>query len=402
VKSPQPLHLALEIGDFAAQAIAAWDPPKRGRPFVVVDQDPDDHKTYVIACSRAARELGESDEPELEAGMSMMAVRRLSRRLRIPIEPVFRNFAWEAALCEELRALCCRYTPEFDVRAGKALLDMTGTPAARALQPEALGGKLRRDVLYAAGLEDAAVGVAATRLMAKVMARLALERGDAVRICPAGREAEILAPLEPGCLPGLSPQCRERIRRYALASVGQIRALGRRDLAVRFGGEGDKLYTLSCGLDMRQAPAPRQGIFAETVLESDVNDGDALARKVRLTVDKLVFQLRALDRTAEKLVVALRYADNKAVRKTVRVRPGTSAFQPLAALAQEAFHALYVRRVALRSISLSSPPAGSESGQGDLFDSILETKQRALGDAMAKIRGRSGFGSILSGANVGG
>ena len=106
--------------------------------------------------------------------------------------------------------------------------------AARALQPPALAAKFRRDALYLTGLEDAAAGAAGTRLMAKVMARLAMEDGIGTGFCPAGEEAETLGPLSPGCLPGLSPQCRERIRRYSLESVGQIRALGR--------GRGEAVY----------------------------------------------------------------------------------------------------------------------------------------------------------------
>jgi nucleotidyltransferase/DNA polymerase involved in DNA repair len=158
---PPPLFLALEAGEFPAQAIAAWDGGRRDTVFVVVDQDPENHKTFVLSCSREARKRG------LRAGMPLAAARRLSGQ----VTPVFRNPAWEAALGEELRALCRRYTPESDVRGGRSVLDMTGTPAARALQPEALAAKLRRDALYSTGLQDVSVGAASTRLMAPVMAR---------------------------------------------------------------------------------------------------------------------------------------------------------------------------------------------------------------------------------------
>ncbi len=379
----------MEAGDFPAQAIAAWNPSKRGKPFVVVDQDPDNHKTYVIACSHAARALG------LRAGMPLTAARRRARR----VEPVFRNVAWEAALCEELRGVCSRYTPEFEVRAGHGLLDVTGTPEVRLSSFTELAEKLHRDVLHVAGLEDLAVGAAASRLMARVVARMALEHGDFVGVCPEGQEEEVLGPLEPGCLPGLSPQCRERIRRYALTSVGQIRALGRLALETRFGAEGNKLYTLACGLDLEEIKAVRQGVFAETVLEEDINDDDALSRKVRLTVDKLVFHLRKGGLQADKMTVAIRYADGKAVRKTLTV-PRTDAFRILADQAVETFQALYLRRVAIRSIALTVPTPKADTGQQNLFDSTGDRRQKALGDALAKIRSRSGFGSILSGANV--
>lgn len=389
---PPPLFLALEAADFPAQAIAAWDDRLRGKAFAVIDQDPDSHKTHVIASSPAAREL------RIHAGMPLAAARRRLPRLEV----VSRNAAWEAALGDELRALCRRYTPEADVRGGRSLLDMTGTPAARALLPAALAAKLRRDALYASGLQELYAGAASTRLMARVMARLAADRGDDVAACAAGAEADTLAPLPPGCLPGLSPQCRERIRRYSLATVGQVRGLGREALAARFGAEGEKLFTLACGLDLETVRAERRELAAETVLEEDVNDDDALARKVRLTADKLVFQLRREGLQADRLALAIRYADGKAVRKTITMRPRSDDFHILAGKAQELFRALYQRRVALRAISLSIPMPKPDTGQVDLFATQGDLRQRALGDALARIRARSGFGSIVSGANVDG
>lgn len=399
---PPPLFLALEAPEFPAQALAAWDDRLRGKPFAVVEQDPGSHKTYVIAVSPAAKHAG------LFAGVPLAVARR-----RLPgLEAAPRNPAWEAALGDELRALCRRYTPEAEVRGGRALLDMTGTPAARALRPLGLARKLLRDARFASGLAELYAGAAATRLMAKVMARLCAERGgDAVRgaalgggdaeACPPGAESLLLDPLPPACLPGLSPQCRARLRRYSLGTVGQVRALGREALAARFGAEGDKLYTLSCGLDLEAVRAERGDLSAETVLPADRNDDDALARAVRLTADKLVFQLRARGLQADRIALAIRYADGKAARKTAAVRPRTCDFAILAALADGLFRALYQRRVALRAISLTAPAPRPDTGQTELFAGEGDGRQRALGDALAKIRARAGFGAILSGSNLG-
>jgi DNA polymerase IV len=388
---PPPLFLALEAPEFPAQALAAWDDRLRGRAFAVVEQDPGSHKTYVIAVSPAARNA------DLFAGMPLAVARR-----RLPgLEAASRNPAWEAALGDELRALCRRYTPEAEVRGGRALLDMTGTPAARALRPLGLARKLLRDTRYVAGLTELYAGAAATRLMAKVMARLAAERGGDAEACPPGSESLLLDPLPPICLPGLSPQCRARLRRYSLGAVGQVRALGREALAARFGAEGDKLYTLACGLDLEAVRAERGDVSAETVLSADGNDDDALARAVRLTADKLVFQLRARGLQADRLTLAIRYADGKAVRKTAAVRPRTCDFAVLAALADGLFRTLYQRRVALRAVSLTAPAPGPDTGQTELFAGEGDRRQRALGDALAKIRARAGFGAILSGSNLG-
>lgn len=407
----EPLYLALEVGNFAAQVLSAWDPALRDKVFAVVDQDPDNHKTHVIACSREAGELG------IRPGMPYAAVRRRWRQ----VPALFRNPAWEAALRDELRALCHLHTPEFEVREdGAALLDLAGTPALRDVKslggtaakvsrtlgmavtpgmrgPEILARRLQQEIRSKTGLTDVALGLAATRLMARVMARQAHPAG--LRICPPGREAEVLGPMDPGALPNLSPQCRERIRRYAITSIAQIQNLGRQAVAARFGGEGDKLYTLACGLDMAQVAVKRRGISAETVLEEDLNDDDALARKVRLTADKLAFRLRKEGAVAARLTVAIRYSDHKAARRTLKVAPVTDGFKELAELAMEGFLGVHTRRVALRSIGLSVTQPGAEKGQVDLFEGQGDRKARAIGDALMKIRGRGGFASIGAAGN---
>ncbi len=434
------LFLALEMQDFEAQVLAAWDPALREQAFVVVDQDPENHKTHVLACSPSARALG------IRAGMPYAAVRRRWRH----VAAHFRKAAWEAALREELAALCYRHTPEFELRdGGAALLDLAGTPALRqasriaesrralavpapvppraaskllsfptppvlaeasisiagaALAPECRGPvilarRLQHEVRSQTGLTDVALGLAATRLMARVMARQAHPAG--LCICPPGREAEWLAPMEPSVLPGLSPQCRDRIRRYAFTSVGQIQALGREAIAARFGEEGDKLYTLACGLDLSRVAGKGGkggGIRAETVLHEDLNDDDALARVVRLTADKLAFRLREGGCVAAKLTMAIRYSDHRSVRKTLKVAPATDGFEELADLALLAFRGLYTRRVALRAILLVVDRPETEKGQLDLFEGLADRRARAIGEALTRIRVKRGFAVIGRGS----
>jgi DNA polymerase-4 len=257
-----------------------------------------------------------------------------------------------------------------------------------------LARKVRQAVRFRTGLTDVALGLAATRLMARVMARQAHPAG--LLACPPGREAETLAPLEPGVLPGLSPHCRQRIRRYALASVGQVRALGRQALLAGFGSEGEKLYALASGMDPAPAPARRPEIVAETVLEEDVNDDDVLARKVRATADLLVFRLRKEGAVAARLRVTIRYSDHRTARRTLAVEPATDGFRELSELALRAFRALHLRRVALRSISLAVARPEAETGQVDLFEGGADRKQRAIAEALTRIRARSGFEAIAA------
>jgi DNA polymerase-4 len=388
-KPPDPLYAAVALPHFPAQALSAAEPKLRGAPFAVVEQHPDSHKTRILALSSAAQTVG------LQAGMPVFAALRQIPRLRL----LPRDRDLETELREQIEATLLRHTPMFSVQPnGSACIDMTGTPESRRLRPEQWSALIHADLL-GLGLDTVALGAGSSQVVAQVLARLA--RGDGAQVCPAGKEARLLAPLSPALLPGLSPHCRDLLRKYGLLSVAQLRRLGKEEICLRFGKEGEKLYSLAQGLDLEALQNKKTILYAETVMDMDLNDGEALQRKVRLTADRLGHALRLRDERAVKLRMILTYSDQRVVSKTVPVKPPTFAFKPLAEIGEHLLEELYERRVALRRIRLEAPKTEAESGQLNLFDSSWTHKQEALGEAILRIRRKRSFEDVLSGSNVG-
>jgi DNA polymerase-4 len=394
-----PLFAAIVVPRFAAQALVAARPDLRGKPFVVVEQDPESHKTAVLDLSAAAAREGEARH--VWPGLPLFLA--LRKWPGLPVLP--RDPAAEARLRARLTDLWTRCTPAFTARGnGGAVLDLTGTPLARRF-PEALSdrdaalaARLRAEVM-ALGLEAVSVGTASSHIVARVLARL--EAPDGVAACPAGEETRALDPLAPSLLPGLSPAARERLRKYGLVTIGAVRRLGKEELTLRFGAEGERLYALARGVDVDPARETRKPVEAETVLAKDLNDEGALRDQVRLTADKLGHALRREGVKASRFTMVLAYSDGRSARRTVRVQPPTAAFALLAEEAVPLFFELYQRRVALRRIRLSVAAPALETGQRDLFEEAGRGKREALEAAIDRIRAKRAFTAVLSGSNVG-
>ena len=400
---PETLFAAVHIPRFTAQALSAERPTLRRQPFIVVEQNPSSHKTMVLELSDAADALMEKSPRgrRVWPGLPVFIAQR-----KWPGLPVLsRDTAAEARLRERMRALWVRCTPEFTVRDnGGATLDMTGTPAARKFEPAGWATHLQLQ-LYGLGLDAAAIGVAPSQVVARVLARLSGRPGApcGIQVCPPGGEARLLDPLSPALLPDLSSHARERLKKYGLETLGAVRRLDREELTLRFGSEGDKLYTLVRGMDLEPVVAKRKAITVDTILPLDLNDEAALRNQVRLTADKLAHALRLAGPApmkAGRFTFILTYSDGRSARRTVRVEPPTAAFAPLADAAVSAFFEMYQRRVALRRLQLQVSTPAVETGQRDLFEEKGTGKREALEAAIDRIRTKRAFGAVLSGSNV--
>ena len=388
---PEPLHLGLWMPRFPAQCRASAAPQLRRRPFVLVRQSADSHRSQVWSCSEAAADLG------IEAGTPVYMLRRLWPE--VPV--LLRNRVDENAVADALLEIIDRHTPvrEHDGR-GVALLDLTGTPAQRGEDLDAFACRFQGEVVDGTGVEDVRIGLSCSRLLAYLMATEAA--AGAVQVCPPGDEAAALAGVDTAKLPGLTGACRARLRRYGLARVGQLQVLSQAALASRFGREGGGLYALARGAGWTGEVAHRAHppIEVETILERDVIDSDRLGQSVFYTADRVCHELKSRDAILRSMRMVLRYSDGRRRQRTVVLPRPTQALAAIAAAAVSLFNQLNEGRIAVRSITIRAGRLENDTGQADLFDGEGEGRERALGRSIAAIRRRSGFGAILPAATL--
>lgn len=388
----EPLYVAIELEQFPAQTLSAGRRELREKPFAVVRQSGESHRAAVYAVSAAAREMG------VDAGIPMFVLqRKFGGRVRV----VERDEALEGKVLERLRELFEAWTPSFELgRWGKSLLDLAGAPVQRGVSWETLGELVRQTVQDTTGLAEVAVGVSRLPMVSQALARAARPAG--VTVCPAGVEMESLAELDLEALPGMGAAKRERLAKYGIESVDQVRELERQALVKRLGRvDGEGVYGLVRGVELRGRRRAREQVAAETVLQRDVNDDGALQHLVRLTADKVCDQLRRDRLVARRVAVQLTYTDNRRARRSAVMPTSTDCFDAVAAAALGLFGELHQRRVALKAIEVIVLRPARDSGQLDLFAGDAEKRQRSLGQAITSIRGRMGFGAVLGATEMG-
>lgn len=386
---PSPCFLSMYPEDFAAQVLASWHSDLAGTAFAVVRQTRNGHKTLVHSCSMEASHAG------VEPGMPLPILERRFPGIRV----MPREERLEGLALEELSSILYGLTPDFRLKEdGTAMVDLTGTPILRQGPPEAACEALKARIRSALGFRRLAFGIAASKVAAQVMARKARPEGVLSVLGKDAREA--LAGIAPSCLPGLSPRCREAIRKYAISNIGQLIRMGREVLVTHFGREGEKLYAMIAGLDVDPVAPEDEVLDAETCLQKDIVDLDALHGFVRLTADQLVFRMRKTGSTTNRFTLEIQYADGKANRKSFQVPQVTQAFPIISEHALKVFGELATRRVSIKVLRLTAKTPKKEIGQQDLFQTGEQDRSEAIGRALDRIRSKHSFGAVLSASNV--
>lgn len=384
---PDKLFCAVDLVGFPAQAIAAYQTEYQDRALVVVNQTTQSHKCVVISCSPQARQAG------IMPGMPLYAVQRRFGDVAV----AQRDPALEAAACDELRRVFDCYSPITSVTAhGSGLIDLSRTPVSRTYTPIQIGEALCTDIKAAIPLCEIAIGLAPSPGSARIMARCA--RPGGICVCDAKNEAEVIAPQEVGMLPGLSTNCRSRLKVYGIKRIAQVQQISKSALTRRFGNEGEVLYGLAHGMDARPVATDSHEVVSHTVLPHDINDHEILMAKVGLTVDKFCFNLKNAGWQIERCVLTLTYSDNKRAQKTIKLQQASNDFLQISRIVRKTFDAIYTRRIGLKSLTIHATQPRPESGQLDLFTSAWESKQEAVSRQITEVRKTMEFSSVVSGS----
>ena len=260
----------------------ALHPDLYGQPVVVGDWD-----GAVVACSPEAAEFG------IAAGASCrQAEHRCPQLILLAPEP-----EPAARLRAALSAALYDLAPQVEVRPdGCCLLDLEGVPARGEAIREA-----RRRLRLAAGCEPR-LGLAP----GPFSARLAAARARPGRILQVPAAREFLAPL-PTFELGLEPELRERLDLLGLRTLGQVAALGPRQLESQLGKPGRRAVLLARGEEPDSIDAWRPPAFsgAHRQFEPPVEDREALLFVARTLAGDLAAELGLRRAGAKKVRLRL-------------------------------------------------------------------------------------------------
>lgn len=256
------LHLDLDA--FFAAVEQRDKPSLRGKPVVVGGVGP---RGVVATASYEARAYGiRSAMPAAEARRRCPHAAFLAGR-----------FASYRAASEEVMRLLRDLSPLVEpLSLDEAFVDLSAARPAVDLSPEGLAElaeALRAAVRERTGGLTASVGVASSKLLAKIGSELA--KPDGFMIIAPGSEQALLAPLPISVIPGVGPVTAQKLHRIGVQTVADLRAADADELRQVVGaGTATELQRLAHGEDTRPVVAEREAksVSVEDTFEVDVVD----------------------------------------------------------------------------------------------------------------------------------
>ena len=378
------LHVDLDA--FFAAVEQRDHPEWRGKPLVVGIGGAND-RGVVSAASYEARVFG------VHSAMPIRTAKRLCPDcLFVPV----RGAAYQAA-SRDVMAILRRFTPLVQpISIDEAFLDVTasqrlfGDGEAIARQIKAT---IREELLL-----TASVGVAATKLVAKIASDL--RKPDGLVVVEPGTEATFLAPLPIARLWGVGPSTAAALRDFSVATIGDLASLDRAALVRRFGKHGASLVDRAHGRDGDPVDDPdtAKSVSHEHTFDEDTADPEVLERTLLAMAEGVSGRLRHAGLKAATVTVKVRDTGFNTITRQRTLREPTDMTEPI-------FHAALelarpeVRGIRVRLLGVTASNLGEREQLG-LFPAD-DPRHRAAIEAADALRRRYGEGAVTRGRLVG-
>ena len=371
------LHVDLDA--FFAAVEQRDHPEWRGKPLVVGMGGPND-RGVVSAASYEARTFG------VHSAMPIRTARRLCPDcLFVPV----RGAAYQDA-SREVMAVLRRFTPAVQpISIDEAFLDVTGSRRLFG-EGEAIG-RLIKDAIRAELQLTASVGVARTKLVAKIASDL--RKPDGLVVVEPGTEAAFLAPLPISRLWGVGPSTATALRDFGVVTIGDLAALDRSALVRRFGKHGASLVDRAHGVDPDPVDDPdaAKSVSHETTFDEDTSEPEVLERTLLAMAEGVSGRLRHAGLKAGTVTVKVRDSGFNTVTRQRGLAEPTDMTEPIWQLALELARP-ETRGKRIRLLGVAASGFGVKEQLG-LFEVEDQRRRRAV-EAADELRERFGTRAV--------
>jgi DNA polymerase-4 len=433
--------LHVDMDAFFASVEVLDHPELAGKPVIVGGSG---DRGVVASCTYEARAYG------VRSAMSSVEARR-----RCPQAVFMPGRYWRyAETSEKFHAVLKEFTPLVEgIGLDEAFLDVSGAVRLLGLPPH-IAASVRARVREELKM-DCSVGVARTKLLAKLGSREAKPQasatgvlaGSGVCVLEPSEEIPFLHPLPIRALWGVGPATARRLESLGISTVGALTEVPESTLCRLLGTvNGRHLAALARGDDDRSVQADRavKSISHEETFARDVKDRNELRRHVLRMSDAVGARLAESALWGRTVSVKVRFADRQTITRSHTAAGPLRASHAVSTVAQALVDAVELPqgvrligvsvtgldradKVEARQLSFEAFEALESSGVSEILDGPSDrqsarssarsfARSSALGDpvadvdeeawlnvqeALSAIRARYGQGSVGPAALVG-
>lgn len=241
------------------------------------------------------------------------------------------------------------------------------------------------------------LGLAANKLVAQIASKLRKPRGFV--IVPPGTEADFLAPLPVGKLPGVGVKTEEVFKARGVNLVSDLFRLSEEELGVLAGNGWRGLLAAARGEDERPVETEEDDAKSYSQQETfgtDVSDFGQVERVAKGMLDELMAKVRADGKRVRTITVKVRYPDFAHASHSCSLAEASDLEAPFVAPLAECLRAAWKLRRPLRLVSVKLSSVEDGGGQLDLFPGDDE-KRRRLAAAVDALNRGTGSRAVVHG-----
>lgn len=375
----------VDMDAFFVSVEELFDPSLKGKPVIVGGRK--NERGVVSAASYAARKFG------VHSAMPLRTAAQLCPDgIFLEGHPDrYRDYS------HRVHAALEEFSPVVEMASvDEAYLDLTGT--ARLLGPPLQAAhRLHERMKQATGL-NCSIGIATSRLVAKVSSDQAKPNG--ILWVQPGLEANFLAPLDVGRIPGVGKVTRERLREMGIRKVGDLARLDSAFLERRFGKWGMALAGKAKGSDAGGwfdseigSHEDPKSISHEHTFTEDVADPNYLESTLARLAEKVGRRVREQGFYAKTVHLKLRYSDFSTYTRAHTLPQATNIDQEFIQVSRDLFTQTWERGRSIRLIGMGASGFSDSEGQLNLL--VGERQQRARRALAAADKMRDRFGEKI-------
>lgn len=195
------------------------------------------------------------------------------------------------------------------------------------------------------------IALASNATIAKIAANQVKPMG--VIFIQHGKEAEYLAPLDIGVIPGIGKKTEKYLRSKGFYKVSDFQSKSESELLEVLGKHGSWIYNVARGRgsEIIGEESDAKSISREETFAKDIADQNELEKIIFELTEDVCQQTRSNRWKARTITLKLRYSDFKTITRAHRVEP-TNDDTVVSRIARDLLHASYTRKLPIRLLGV--------------------------------------------------